>query len=263
MAGSPPESDQRIRKKGKPLADKQHTPSNSEEVKLFDYAAFLSRNKWRFVAGLSLAVGILLIIGLMQSLKEKKELRAYEAYEKADSPNEDRNVSERFPGTFYGSISLIKAGNLFFEAEKFAEARKLYEDYLRSYSDSPFRAWVYNLVGATFEAEKNYDEAIKYYSKAQDSPSVELQAKLNRGRCWELKGDLESQENPQLALDYYDAARTLYRELTETGAAATGSSRPSVTPWQRQAQSRMKSLQDKETRARQRQQEKKVDKGNG
>jgi tetratricopeptide (TPR) repeat protein len=244
------------------LADKQDTSPKGEQVKFFDYVAFLSRNKWRFAAGLSLAVGIFLVVGLMQSLREKKEARAFEAYEKADSAKEHRNVGEGFPGTFYGSASLIKAGNLLFEGEKFGEARKLYVNYLRSYPDSPFRAWVYNLVGATFEAEKNYDEAISYYSRAQDSSSVELQAKLNRGRCWELKGDLESQENLQVALDCYDAARTLYRELTEAGSATAGSPRPAITPWQRQAQSRMKFLRDKETQTRRRQQEKKVDKDN-
>lgn len=245
------------------MTDKQDTFPKGEKAKFLSYVAFLSRNKWRFAAGLSLAVGILLVVGLMQSLREKKEARAFEAYEKAVSPKEHRSVGEGFPGTFYGSVSLIKAGNLLFEGEKFSDARKLYVKYLRSHPDSPFRAWVYNLVGATFEAEKNYDEAISYYSRAQDSSSVERQAKLNRGRCWELKGDLESQENPQVALDYYDAARTLYRELTEVGSAAASSSRPPITPWQRQAQSRMKLLRDKETQARRRQQEKKVDKDNG
>ncbi len=242
------------------MAEKQDAPAKGEELKLLSYVSFLSRNKWRIVGVLSLIVAILLVVGLMQSLRRRRETGAFEAYSRAVTVKQHRTVNDSFSGTFFGSVSLIRAGNLLFEAEKFSEARKLFLRYLRSHPQSQFRPWVYNLVGATFEAERKYDEAIAYYSRAQGSPSLELQAKLNRGRCWELKGDLESGENPELALDYYEAARTIYRELTEPSSSTPPSSPPPATPWQRQAQSRMRFLQEKESDARQRQAEKTVDK---
>jgi len=238
------------------LAEGQHALPEGQEEKFLKYAAFLSRNKWRIVAGVSLVVAVLLVIALVQSLRKRKEARAFQAHREAKTAKDHQRVGENFAGTSYGSFSLIEAGNLLFRKERYAEARKLYMKFLRSYPESRFRPWVYNLVGATFEAEQKYDQAIHHYGKAQDFSSVELQAKLNRGRCWELKGDLQSEKNPKLALDHYDKARTFYQQLTGTGSSPRVS--PQMpSPWGAQAQSRMRSLGEKETKARE--SEKKVD----
>lgn len=243
------------------MAEKNRVLHEIEEPKYLRYAAFLSRNKWRVVAGVSLVVGVLLVVALVQSLRKSKHARAFEAHLKAQTPEQYERVGRDFPGTFYGSFSLIEAGNLYFEKQRFAEARRVYQSFLRSYPESRFRASVYNLLGATFEAEKKYDDAMEYYRRAQAFPSVELQAKLNRGRCWELKGDEESKRNPQLALDHYDKAGTFYRQLTEASSSPPGAQQ-AAGPWRREAQSRMTFLREKEREARRATTEKKVDKGN-
>ncbi len=230
------------------MAEKQHALPEGQEVSLFKYAAFFSRNKWRLVAGVSLIVGVLLVIGIVQSLRKRKEAKAFEAYQEAKTAEDYERVGENFPGASYGSFSLIQAGNLLFEKEKYPEARKLYLQFLRSYPESRFRPWASNLVGATLEAEKKYDEAIQHYRKAEASPWLRLQAKLNIGRCYEFKGDAESARNPQLAREHYEVARTYYRQLTETSSSSPRPTQP-ASPWQNQAQSRMKLLQEKERKA--------------
>jgi len=254
------------------LVDKEPALTKGEHATFLTYAAFLSRNKLRIAAGLSLVVGLLLVIALVQSLRRRKEARAFEAHLTAQTAKEHRSVAGKYPGTFYGSVSLVEAGNLLFEKEKYGEARKLYQQYLRSHPTSRFRAWVYNLVGATFEAEEKYDDAIEYYRRAEGCPlgkpgeskerPLKRQAQLNLGRCWELKGDLESERDPQRALEHYDTARTYYRQLSTSSSPSPGSPR-TVSPWERQAQSRMKFLQDKEMEARKRELEKRVDKDKG
>lgn len=233
------------------MAEKEHALPEGEEVKFLKYATFFSRNKWRIIAGVSLVLGMLLVIGLVQSLRKRKQTRAFEAHLKAETAEDYKRVSKDFPGTLYGSFSLIEAGNLLFEKEKYAEARKVYLQFLRSYPKSRFRPWAYNLVGATFEAEKKYDEAIKRYRRAEASPWLKLQAKLNIGRCYEFKGDVESEKDPQVALEHYDKALTYYRQLSETGSSSPRSQQ-TFSPWRRQAQSRMTFLQEKQRKARQR-----------
>lgn len=243
------------------MAEKQHALPEGREVRFLTYATFLSRNKWRLAAGACLAVGLLLVIGLVQTLRKRKETKAFEAHLKAETAQEYRSVGEDFPGTFYGSVSLIEAGNSLFEEEKFAEARKLYRKYLSAYPKSRFRPWVHNLLGATFEAEKKYDEAIQRYRRAEASPWLKQQAKLNIGRCYEFKGDSESEKAPDIALEHYERAQTYYGQLRQTGSSSPESIR-AIGPWQREAESRMSFLREKEKKARERQSEKKVDKGN-
>jgi len=244
------------------LVEKNKSLPEAEEPKFLRYVNFFSRHKWRIVACVSLVVAVLVVIGFVQLLRRRSEARAFEAYHKAESAEQHRSVSENFSGTFYGSVSLIEAGNLLFEKEKFAEARKLYMRFLGSYRESRLRPWVYNRVGAAFEAERKYDQAIEYYRKAEATPWLRFQAKLNIGRCYEFKGDVESEKNPQAALENYDMARTYYRQLTE-GASASPGQGPGLSPWQQQAQSRMAFLRDKERKARETPSEKKVDKGQG
>jgi tetratricopeptide (TPR) repeat protein len=241
------------------LADKERAVHEIEEHGFYKYAAFLSRNKWRLSAAVCLVVAVLIVIGAMQSSRKKNEARAFEAHLRADTPKEHRAIHREFPRTFYGCISLIEAGNLLYKEGKFSEARTAYLQFLDARPKSHLRPWVRNLVGATLEAEGKYDRAIRYYKRAQASPWIELQARLNIGRCYELKGD--SEEDVQAALVHYDMARRYYRQLTETPGASPGST-PTITAWRRQAQERMRFLGDKEKNARERVPEKKVDKTN-
>jgi tetratricopeptide (TPR) repeat protein len=237
------------------LAAKDKVVEQVEEAKLFRYAAFFSRNKWRIVAGVSLVLGVLIVVGLVQFLGKRKVEKAYEAYAKAMTAEEYRAVEARFPGTFYGARSLIEAGRSLLKDGKFAEARKLFLKLLSDYEESRFRAWANILVGATFEGEEKYDKAISYYRKAEASRWLRLQAKLNMGRCYEFKGD--SQKEAEDRLNSYELAKSYYRQLTETGSSSTGSRRP-PTAWQREARTRMTFLSEKETRMRE---EKIIDKG--
>jgi len=238
------------------LAEQQKARHEIEKHTFYKYAAFFSRNKWRLVAAVSLVLGVLIVIGAVQTVRKKNEASAFEAHLRAETPKEYRNIHREFPRTFYGCLSLIEAGNLFYEEGKFSEARKLYLQFLDTRPESRLRPWVHNLIGATLEAQRKYDRAIRYYRKAEASPWLKLQAKLNIGRCYELKAD--SEKDPQVALEQYDIARTYYRQLTETSRSSPGSP-PTFTAWRRQAQERMNFLTEKEKSAKQRQSEKKVD----
>jgi tetratricopeptide (TPR) repeat protein len=225
------------------LVDKEKAPQEVKESELFRYAAFFVRHKWRIAGAAALIAAVLVVIGLVQASQKRSIERAFQARLTSETPKELQQVGKDFPRTFDGSVSLIEAGNLLFKEGKFADARKLYLKFLEDYRDSRFRSWVYNLMGATFEAEAKYDEAIRYYRRAEASPWVRMQAKLNIGRCYEQKGDFER-------------ARTYYRQLTETAPSAPGTP-PAQTSWRREAQERMNFLREKERKS-----EKRVDKEN-
>ncbi len=236
------------------MVEKRTSVEEAEESKVLRYATFFSRNKWRIVGAVCLAVAVVMVIGLVQYSHKRNEAKAFEAHLKAETPKDYQRVAEEFPGTFQGGMSLIDAGTLLFEEGKFAEARKLYLRFLEENRESPMRAWANNLVGATFEAEKKYDRAIEYYRKAEASDWLKFQAKFNIGRCHELKGDAE--EDPQVALEvHYAKAHTYYRQLTETTGSSPGAG-PRLVPWREQAEARVSVLAEKERKARERVSEK-------
>ncbi len=241
------------------MTDKERAQHEVEQHTLYKYVMFFSRNKWRFVAGVSLVLAVLIVMAAVQASRRKNEARAFAAHLRAETPREYRNIHSEFPRTFYGAISLIEAGNLLYKEGKYSEARKLYLQYLDARPESRLRPWVYNLVGAALEAQGEYDRAIEYYRRAEASSWVELQAKLNIGRCYELKGDTE--EDPQAALGQYEIARTYYRQLTETPEGSPAPA-PTSTAWRQQADERMRFLREKEKAAREKQLEKNVDKTN-
>lgn len=215
--------------------EKEKVPQEVKEPQLFKYAAFFVRHKWRVAAAGGLILAVVVVIGLVQASQKRGVERAFQGRMMADTPKELEQVAKDFPRTFDGSISLIEAGNLLFKEGKSSDARKLYLKYLEGHRESRVRSSVYNLVGATFEAEGKYDEAIRYYRRAEANPFVRMQAKLNIGRCYEQKGDFER-------------ARTYYGQLTETAPSAPGTP-PAQTSWQRQAQERMNFLREKERTA--------------
>lgn len=240
------------------MVERQNVPEEIKEHHLFKYVTFLSRNKWRIIAGVCLVVAVVFVIGIIQVSRSRSEANALDAYLSADTAKAYRQVHNEYPRSFYGAVSLIEAGNLLYKEEKYSDARKEYLKFLESQPESRLRGSVWNLVGATLEAEQKYDEAVEYYRRAEASPWAKLQAKLNLGRCHELKGD--SEETLQGALEQYEIARTYYRQLTET--PSTPAEGASVAAWRRQAQERMEFLRGKEQEAREKESEKKVDKPN-
>ncbi len=240
------------------MAEQQKAVHEVPEHKLFKYVTFFSRHKWRIAAVVLFALAVAVVIGLLQFSRGKSEEKAFEAYFGARTAEAYRRVEEQFPGTFYGSISLIEAGNLLYEKGDFEGARKAYQRFLDGYEESPLRAWAYNLVGNSYMAEGKYDKAVEYYRRAEASPWLKFQAKFHLGRCYELKGDSES--DLRVALEQYGVARTYYRQLTESAEPSPGTA-PRQTPWQRPAQERMTFLAEKERTAREKPSEKRVDKG--
>lgn len=237
------------------MVEKQNVPEETKAHDFFKYVTFLSRNKWRIIAGICLAVAVFVVIGIIQLSRSRSEANALEAYLNAETAQEYRRVHDEYPRSFYGAVSLIEAGNLLYKEENYSDARSAYLTFLKEQPESRLRGSVWNLVGAALEAEQKYDEAVEYYRRAEASPWAKFQAKLNLGRCHELKGD--SEKTLQQAMEQYEIARTYYRQLTET--PSTPGEGASVTAWRRQGEERMEFLRQKEQQAREKESEKKVD----
>jgi tetratricopeptide (TPR) repeat protein len=249
--------EQRKSKKGKTLVEKQKAPQEAVEHRSLKYLTAVARHKWRLAALAFLVVAVLLVIGIVQHSRTRNEAKAYDAHFEAETAKQYRAVHNEYPKTFHGSVSLLEAGKLLHRDGKYAEARKAFLQFLETGRAPRLRAAAYNLLGATFEAEEKYDRAIEYYRRAETDATAKFQAKLNIGRCYELKGD--SEEDPEKALEHYELARTYYRQLAkETPASPTAS--PVTTPWQGPAEERTTFLAEKERKARERQSQKKVDK---
>ena len=66
------------------------------------------------------------------------------------------------------------------------EALKIFEDFLRNYSDDPSAPMVENLIGLIYFEQNNYDRSLKYLTNATSSDDP-----LTRAKAFTMIGEIE------------------------------------------------------------------------
>ena len=64
--------------------------------------------------------------------------------------------------------------------------------YIRKLDDSPNDAAITANLGAIMQKEGNYDEALRYYSKAEYLDPSNVNTRLNVGTLYQQKGDYKT-----------------------------------------------------------------------
>lgn len=123
-------------------------------------------------------------------------------------------LRKRYP--FHPQMHFVQIVSLF-EDKQYAEARKESFEYLKRLRDGMpmyrrnFLPRILTAIGATYQVEKNYDEALNYFQKAADTLKEDPKAPPARWAVWalvktgnirDLKGDRAK------AVELYKKART-------------------------------------------------------
>ena len=190
--------------------------------KLKEPDEFISFNEKAFIFithhSRSIAVGgiivliIILSIFFYQKWESKKEENAYqlftlavEIYQNISIPSREgsnqeykillekfKEVSEKFPRTSSGKLSVLYQGNLHLRLGEFEEAIQAYERFLQKRGEEKlYRSFALEGLGYSFEGKKDYKKAIHAYQKIlQTGENFQIShAYLGMGRCFEKLGE--------------------------------------------------------------------------
>lgn len=152
-------------------------------------------------------------IGIFNWNKSNREAQANEALSNISPPSsaeESTNaaaaepylkVAADYKGTSGGARALLIAGGILFDAGKFQDARKRFEQFLVDYPDYPLADQALLGVDASYEAEGSLTEAATRYKdfvERHPTASTLPQAKSALARVY------LAENKPELALQQYD-----------------------------------------------------------
>jgi tetratricopeptide (TPR) repeat protein len=183
--------------------------------------------KWYvIVVPIVIIVLVFVILGVAESHSKSVSNEASQAVVKAESVDDFLKIHEKYPDTTSGMVALKQAADDLYGDEEFSRSRELYLKFIDAYPQHPLNAWIQNQIGFTYEAEGEYDKALEAYDDVFDYENyifLEKQVEFNRGRCYEMKGEIET-------------AKSYFNNLvSEDGAASTG--------WSSEAQYRLQMIE--------------------
>ena len=183
--------------------------------------------KWYVLAApIIIIVIVFIILGIAESHSKSVENKASQAVSKAESVEDFLEIHEKYPDTTSGKMALKQAADDLYGDGEYSRSRELYRKFIDTYPKHQLNAWIQNQIGFTYEAEGEYDKALEAYDDVFDYDNyifIEKQVEFNRGRCHEMKGDIET------AKSYYNNL------LAEKGPASQG--------WASEAQYRLQMLE--------------------
>jgi len=182
-------------------------PSREEQ-----YASWALRRWYWFAAPFALIIVIFLVLGIRQARLRSIETKAYLALIEAEKPEQFTEIHNKYPKTVAGERALQRAADQLYEEGNFSASREHYQLYLQKYPEGLLAPWIQNGIGFTFEAEEKYNDAIAAYEEVLEyeyGKYLKDQIKLNIGRCYEMKNDLE-------------IAKSFYNQLISSPAGQPG-----------------------------------------
>lgn len=181
---------------------------------------FITHHSKSIVFGGIIVFILILSFFFYQRWEKKKEGDAYqwfnpavENYQNVSSPYRDgsiqeykdvlekfKEVTEKYPGTLPGKISILYQGNLHLRLGEYDAAIQSYESFLKKdEKEKLYHSFALEGLGYAFEGKKDYEKAIDAYQKIiQTGENFQLgHAYLGMGRCSE-----KLRKNKE-ALEYY------------------------------------------------------------
>ena len=154
---------------------------------------------------------LILSIFFYQRWEKKKEANAYqlfnlavEIHQTVSTPYRDgsiqeykdvlekfKEITEKYPRTFPGKVSILYRGDLHLRLGEHEEAIQSYESFLKKGGkDKLYRSFALEGLGYAYEGKKDYEKAIDAYQKIiQTGESFQMgHAYMGMGRCFEKLG---------------------------------------------------------------------------
>jgi len=99
-------------------------------------------------------------------------------------------VHDKYNGSTAARWSSLELANIDYEAGKYEEATKKYEEVLDALpSDSPLLPLVQYSIAYSYENLRNYDKALDYYKLLIKYPGLTAEGYQGMGRIYELKNE--------------------------------------------------------------------------
>ncbi len=171
---------------------------------------YISKNSKIFIIGVSILLCILILISMIYLYLKKREEKAISLfykglsmYEKGNyksSLNKFEEVTNNFSNTSAYYLSLLYIGNCYYNIGDYDKA---IDSYLKIYKKGKiweeFNFIIINSIGYSYEAKRDYKNAIKYFSELKNGVIDEFYY-INVGRCYE-------------ELKEKDKAKKIYKEF--------------------------------------------------
>jgi predicted negative regulator of RcsB-dependent stress response len=184
---------------------------------LLKFWPWLEANRNRLIAIGAAVLVVLFVLYYVNTSRQEKALAAGQAYTtfQLDQPRTVQsqqvadgylNIAREYSGTMAGQRAQLQAAITLFDAGKYADAQKQFENFLSAYADSSLVAPAQTGVAASLEAQGKLDQAATHYQTIATSfpnSTAAIDAKFSSGRVLQLQGKLNE------ALTFYqDVARS-------------------------------------------------------
>ncbi len=95
------------------------------------------------------------------------------------------------PNHELASVALLKLGEIAAVKEEYEQSRQLYQQYLRDHDDGKFKYLALFGMGWSYDGERKYDDARKWYRKVIDAHNGETaaRAQFQIGETWYAQGE--------------------------------------------------------------------------
>jgi TolA-binding protein len=189
---------------------------------MFKFWPWLEANKQRLIIGGSAVVLLFVVWMFVSSQQQQKLLAAGQAYT-AFQLNQPANpttkqvadgylqIATQYAGTAAAQRAQLQAGAILFNGGSYADAQKVFENFVATESGSPLIVYARLGIAASLEAQQKLTEAAAAYGMIATSASSSaegVQAKFSQARILELQG--KSTE-----------AAALYQEITRSPLAGS------------------------------------------
>ncbi len=105
----------------------------------------------------------------LEVLKDKDFIAGYQAVEKSFAA-----ILADYPSRNAGKVAMIEFGNICFRAEEFDRAISLYKKALEHFDTPYYRNLILSSLGYSYEAVKDYKNAVNYFEMLADSSDKAL-----------------------------------------------------------------------------------------
>jgi len=176
-------------------ATKQDAEAEERRPTLEDrFAEFSARYKWYVFVPILVGIVAVVVLTVHSETSKRQARNALEVFDAARTVADFDAVAKQYPRRFSGRMALVRAGELFFDQGKYAEARQRYQAYLDTDPDPLLAMPVWMALVQTYIAEKDYAKGVSTCDVVLAQPGneyVRMQALYYKGYCYELNGDTE------------------------------------------------------------------------
>ena len=135
-----------------------------------------------------------LVIGGWFSYRDWRSKKAMELLRIAKDGKDYENLVNHYSGTPASAVAMIRLGELKWRENQYAQAREIYERFIRVYPKSVLAPFVKNLIGECFLQEKTFAESESVFnSLLSDSVNnfIHSIVQMNLARLIAARGDVQ------------------------------------------------------------------------